>query len=400
MVCIIERRVRLAYPLGHHLHCLIAQIPNHLRRTREGWRISEPETQWQTIRSVLELVAEGPGNLKKMHFLVLPESCVPIERLDDLLDHVAARFRPSTVTMFGVEHVRLQTYRELLERFREDNSEAIPLVDRDIDSGDVRDVPVNVACVAVKDAEGRMRVFLEAKTHPFRGEEFLDKYEDQYRGRHIYLFRNEATPFNFLVLVCLDYVYRNLYASNIRGIIDHANQLFFRSRQTLDALFVVQSNPKPEHRVYRDVLAGFYGEYLEDTPGVRDTVTVFGNCSAESAMGERDPEDTYGVSSVVIGPHQRLARVRNDEYSTDDFGGAPVCRLRFGTATRLYYLNLPQHHEIDPRSSRIPLKVHAVLRPGPGGRWIVAKPGDRAADAPAGAGGEAPASAPLTVEDR
>jgi hypothetical protein len=377
MVRILDKRVRLAYPLGHHLHCLIAQIPNRLRRTPEGWRIAEPEGQWRIIRSVLDLVAEGPGNLKKLHFLMLPESCVPIERLDDLLEAVA-RLRPSTVTMFGLEHVRLHTYRELLERFREDNAEAIPLVDRDIDSGDVLDVPVNTGCVAVRDAEGRLRVFLEAKTHPFRAEEFLDKYEDQYRGRHLWLFRNEATPFNFMVLVCLDYVYRNLYQSNIRAIIDHANQLFFRSRQTLDALFVVQSNPKPEHRVYRDVLAGFYGEYLEDTPGVRETVTVFGNCSGESVMGERDPGATYGMSSVVIGPHHRLAQVRHEEYQVDDFGGAPLCRLRFGVGTRLYYLNLPQHHEIDPRSSRIPLKVHAVLRPGPDWTWRVARPGDRA----------------------
>jgi hypothetical protein len=168
MACILDRRVRLAYPLGHHLHCLIAQIPNHLRRTLEGWRISEPEGQWRTIRSVLELVAEGPGNLKKLHFLVLPESCVPIERLDDLLALLAARFRPSTVTMFGLEHVRLRAYRELLERFREDNLEAIPLVDRDIDSGDVLDVPVNVGCVAVKDAEGECGV-PRGEDAPFRG---------------------------------------------------------------------------------------------------------------------------------------------------------------------------------------------------------------------------------------
>ncbi|WP_242371737.1 hypothetical protein [Anaeromyxobacter sp. SG26] len=399
MVRIIDKRLRLAYPLGHHLHCLIAQIPNHLRRTQEGWRIADPEGQWRTIRSVLDLVDEGPGNLKKLHFLMLPESCVPIERLDALLDLVAERFRPSTVTMFGLEHVRLRTYRGLLERFKADNAEAIPLVDRDIDSGDVLGVPVNVGCVAVKDAEGRLRVFLEAKTHPFRAEEFLDKYEDQYRGRHFYLFRNEATPFNFMVLVCLDYVYRNLYESNIRAIIDHANQLFFRSRQTLDALFVVQSNPKPEHRVYRDVLSGFYGEYLEDTPGVRDTVTVFGNCSAESVMGERDPGATHGVSSVVLGPHHRLAPVRNEEFSVDDFGGAPVCRLRFGTPTRLYYLNLPQHHEIDPRSSRISLKVHAIFRPGPDGEWIVARPGE-GAEPEAHARGESPRGAPLAVEHR
>jgi len=57
------------------------------------------------------------------------------------------------------------------------------------------------------------------------------------------------------------------------------------------------------------------------------------------------------------------------EFSTDDFHGAPVCRLRFGIETRLYYFNLPLHHELDPRTSHQPLKVHAVLR-SEGGRWV------------------------------
>ena len=170
-----------------------------------------------------------------------------------------------------------------------------------------------------------------------------------------------------MVLVCLDYVYRNLYASNIRAIIDHANQLFFRSRQTLDALFVVQSNPKPEHRAYRDVLSGFYGEFLEDTPGIRETVTVFGNCSEESTIEGHDGDGSFGVSQVLMGPRHKLARVALPEFSTDDFGGAPLCRLRFGTGTRLFYFNLPLHHELDPRSSRMPLKVHRIMRPAASG---------------------------------
>lgn len=395
MLQIIEMPVKLAYPLGHHLHCLIAQIPNRLHRSEKGWRISDPERQWETIRSVLDLVREGPGNLKKLHFLMLPESSVPLERLDDVLEAVGTGFRRNSVAMFGLEHVRVRTYRELLERFRADNAEAILLVDRDIESGDVLDVPVNACCVAVKDADGRLRVFLEAKTHPFRAEEFLDKYDDLYRGRHAYLFRNERTAFNFMVLVCLDYVYRSLYASNIRQIIDHANQLFFRTRQTLDVLFVVQSNPKPEHRVYRDVLAGFYGEYLEETPGVRDTVTVFGNCSDESVIGDADVTASFGASSVVIGPQHRLGHDQHEEFSTDDFDGAPLWRLRFGTATRLYYLNLPLHHEVDPRSSRIPLRVHAVLRPTPDGRWT----GARAAERGDGAGADGARGAERSVGD-
>jgi hypothetical protein len=384
---IIETGVNLAHPLGHHLHCLIAQIPNRIRHTAEGWRITEPDAQWRTVHSVLDLVAEGPGNIKRLHFLVFPESSVPFARLDDVLSFVGSRFRRNTVTMFGLEHVPLRTYREVLERFKEDNAEAIGLVDRDIEAGDILDVPVNWMCVAVKEDDGRVRVFLEAKTHPYHAEEFLDVYQDLYRGRHFYLFRNEVRPFNFMALVCLDFVYRDLYASNIRQIVDHANQLFFRTRQSLDVLFVVQSNPKPDHRVYRDVLAGLYGEYLEDTPGVRDTVTVFGNCSDESVVADVSAGGAFGASSVVISHRHRLAHARHDEYATDDFDGAPVWRLRFGTGTRLFYLNVPTEHEVDPRSSRLPLKVHAVLRPGPDRTWVPVRR-IRGGLRPAVAGGE------------
>jgi hypothetical protein len=77
----------------------------------------------------------------------------------------------------------------------------------------------------------------------------------------------------------------------------------------------------------------------------------------------------YGASSVVIGPRHNLVSVTLSEFSTDDFGGAPLCRLRFGTATRLYYFNLPLHHELDPRSSRLPLKVHGIFCPTGKGDW-------------------------------
>ncbi len=370
MVRILDTEVNLEYELGHHLHCLVAQLPVKLRRGEHGWTIADREQQWRSVRSVLELVAEGELNLKKLHFLLLPESSVPVERFEDALALIAERFRRNTVTMFGLEHVPLRAYREALERFGGDNAAAIPFVHQDVESGDVLDKPVNWCCTVVKEATGRIRVFLEAKTHPFRGEEFLDTYKDLYRGRHFWLFRSRPSCFNFMVLICLDYLWRDLYASNIRGIIDHANRLFFTTRQTLDAMFVLQCNPKPEHRAYRDVLSGFYGEYLEDTPGVRETVTVFGNCSDESLIEGYGGGGSFGVSQVVIGPRHRLAPVQVAEFSTDDFGGAPIGRLRFGTATRLYYFNLPLHHELDPRSSHLPLKVHSIMRAAEGGDWI------------------------------
>lgn len=367
MIQILEAEVNLDYALGSHLHCLVAQIPVRLCATEHGIALRDREEQWRTVASVLELAA-GDERLQKLNFLMFPETSVPAGRLDEVLAIVEERFRPNTVTMFGLEHVHLRTYLETLQRFRDDNQLAIPAVERDLAAGALPDIPVNWCCVVVKEASGRLRVFFEAKSHPFRAEEFLDKAGDLYRGRHFWWFRAQPAFFHFMVLVCLDYLYRDLYGSNIRVIVDHANRQFFASRRTLDALFVVQCNPKPEHRAYHDVLAGFYGEYMEDTPGVRDTVTVFGNSSDQSETGEPRPGG-FGLSSVIMGPRYRLARVSAPEFSTDDFHGAPACRLRFGTATRLYYFNLPLHHELDPRTSHQPLKVHAVFQPR-GDGWV------------------------------
>lgn len=365
---IIDKKINLAFPLGHHLHCLIAQLPNHLYRT-SGFHPAQQEQQWQAISSVLDLVAIGEGNLKKLHFLLFPESCLPVRYLDDLLSVVEQRFRPNTVTMIGVEHVHLREYRRFLERFRADNEEAIALVDHDIDSGDVLEMPVNWCLILVKEAQGALRIFLEAKSHPFHGEEFIDKYRDLYRGRHFYLLRSRPSCFNFMSIICLDYLYRDLYRSNIKQIIDHANQLFYGTRQGLDVLFVIQCNPKPEHQAYRDVVSGFYGEYLEDTPGVRETVTVFGNASDETMLEGAVQSEGFGHSYVVINRNHRLEKVVSEEFLTDDFDGSPVCRLRFGSGTRLLYFNLPLHHEIDPRSSRVPLKVHAIMQRSTSGAW-------------------------------
>ena len=376
MVKIIEKHLRLDFPLGHHLHCLIAQIPNRLKRREHLFVLADPEEQWLMVQSVLDLVASGEGNLKRLHFLMFPEVSIPVARFDDILSIIEERFRPNTVTMFGLEQTTLERYRCMLARFRDDNAEALECVEHDVDSGDITGMPVNWCCIAVKEADGGVRVFLEAKTHPFRGEEFLDKDHDLYRGRHFYLFRGEPACFNFMTIICLDYLYRDLYSSNIKQIIDHSNRLFFTLRQSLDALFVIQCNPKPEHRAYREVLSGFYGEYLEDTPGVRETVTVFGNCSDESEIEGVRCQSCYGISFVAISSRHKMLPYQEREFSSDDFNGAPICRLRFGPGTRLFYFNLPLHHELDPRSSRVPLKVHAVLRWTDDAGWVKAGDGD------------------------
>ena len=215
---IIEKEVNLDFPLGSHLHCMVAQIPNRLRKVEHGFVLTDPEEKWKLVKSVLDLVIEGEGNLKKLHFLMFPEASLPFSYFDEMLEIIARDFRPNTVTIFGIEPVKLLVYRKLLGRFLEDNGDIILYVDRDIEGGNVLDIPVNWCCTLIKEATGKLRVFLEAKSHPFHGEELLDKSHDLYRGRHFYLFRAYPVCFNFIALICLDYLYRDLYSSNIKRL--------------------------------------------------------------------------------------------------------------------------------------------------------------------------------------
>ncbi|AMV71289.1 hypothetical protein JCM30471_31250 [Desulfuromonas carbonis] len=369
MFRIVEKDVTLEFSPGHHQHLLLCQVPNLLGGTGAECRISDPEGQWEMVASVLDLVATGRGNLKKLHFLVFPETALPAARVEDALAIIRDRFHPNTVTMFGVEHVRLTEFHQVLERYRDDNAEVLAALLEDLDAGEIEGVPVNWAVTAIKEADGRLRVFLMAKSHPYAGEETLDPFQDLYRGKVFPLFRARPTGFNFMALICLDYVFRDLYQSNISNVIDKANELFFETRQRLDLLAVLECNPKPEHRAFRDVVNGFYGEYLAYTPGVRDTVTIFCNCSEETSGIDQGGPGSFGRSMVIIHKSHKIAPAELPEFASDNFDGLPVCRLRFGTATRLYFFNLPLFHELDPRTTRVPLKIHSIFRPATENGW-------------------------------
>ena len=369
MFQIVEKKLLIQFPLRQHLHVLACQIPIDLERQNLVYRLAQPEKTWQTIRSILHLVLEGHGNLKKTNFLFFPESALPFEHLDEAIE-LLDRMRPNTVTVIGVGPISLGCYKHLLQRYAFDNHEALESVLDDLDSSDIESLPVNCCMIAVKEDDGRLRVFFEAKSHPFVGEENLDSDHYLYRGKVFPLFRCQPSCYNFMTLICIDYAYRDLYQSNISVIIEKANQLFFETRQKLDLLAVIECNPKPEHDAFGDVANGFYGEYLARAPGVNDTATLFCNSSEETICPGSPAGTGFGRSAVLMHRNHKLRMVDMAEYSSDDFGGRPLCRLRFGSATRLYYFSLPFFHALDPRTTRTPVKVHAIFRPEKHGDWV------------------------------
>lgn len=368
MFQIVEKELSVRFPRREHLHVLLCQIPNTLEQHDLLFRLTDPEQNWKTIQSIIKLAIEGHDNLKKINFMFFPESSLPYEYLKPVLA-LLDQMLPNTITVMGLGPISLATYRDLLQAFAEDNTEALNSVIKDIESGDIEALPVNSCLIAVKEHDGRLRVFFEAKSHPFVGEENLNSDHNLYRGKIFPLFRCKASCFNFMALICLDYAYRDIHHSNITEIIEKADQLFFDTRQHLDLLAIIECNPKPEHSSFHDVANGFYGEYLARTPGISDTITLFCNSSEETRCAESLQEKAFGHSSVLIHKHHKIEQSKRAEYSTDSFGGLPVCRLRFGAATRLYYFNLPFFHELDPRGPRTPIKVHAVFQPDRDG-WV------------------------------
>jgi hypothetical protein len=367
MMQIIEHTVDLDFPVGKGVHTLVAQIPNRLRLEGRLYKIMDKKEQNARIMSILRVAGCLSGD-EKLHFILFPESSVPFNTMEEVIKVISTDLPDNTVVIFGVEHITLHQFRKVLERYIKDNSELMDLV-ADKDDGDDRSKPVNMCVTVVKERSGHLRCFIAAKTHPFAGEETVDDVFDLYRGRALLLFSCENTPFNFMPLICFDYVYRDLHNSNIMSIIEKANDIYFRRHLNLDLLAVIQCNPKPEHKVFRDVVTGFYGEHLFKTPGTRDTLTVFINSSRETELEGASLGDSFGHSSIVTGTRHKLPRIKLSEFKTDDFSGAPVSRLRFGDATRLYLCRLFPHHETDPRSSRAMVKVTGVYRPSTPHHW-------------------------------
>jgi hypothetical protein len=367
MLRIIEKNVDLFFPVGEGIHTLIAQIPNRLQLEGRFFRIVDADHQTDAFLSILEKAA-GLSDEDRLHFIIFPESSLPFTAFNKVTDAIVSKMPENSVAIFGLEHISLRQYRGLLESFRKDNSEILETVLSDF--GEEQDSkPVNVCVTMVREVDGQTRHFFSAKTHPFAGEEALDHLFDLYRGKAFLLFSCDRAPFNFMPLICFDFVYRDLHHSNIMAVIEKANEVYFRRHQTLDLLAVIQCNPKPDHGVFRDVVTGFYGEHLFKTPGTRGTLTIFVNSSDETQLEGAARSDTFGHSSIVCAARHKIPRIKLSEFMTDDFMGSPVSRLRFGEQTRLYTCRLFPYHETDPRSSRTVIKVTGVYRPAPRARW-------------------------------
>ncbi len=362
MIGIIDKYIPVFFPNISNINMLIAQIPCNLVRKGFLYISEAPEKKWKMIEAILDKYTDSKCKIYDSDFIVFPEDSVPYQYLETFIEQIRKVIKKNSIVIFGCEHVGFEIFCNLLEKYKEDNTEAYNIVYKDI-SDTPEDKPANLEFIIIKDNNNNMHVYIQAKTHPFYGEESVDVNMDLYRSKYFYLFSSTMVPFNFMSLICFDFVYRDNYWSNIYSIVKKANQLYFTKRQELDLLIVIECNPKPEHKVFKDTLTGFYGEHLFKTPGTRDTISVFVNSSEESSIDAIDKKENYfGYSHIVLSESFKIPPLKLSELTVDNFNSAPVTRIKFTPATRLFHITLNFLRDKDPRSSRVPVKINGIYK--------------------------------------
>ena len=107
MVQIFESKVDLELPLDEGIGCLIAQIPNHLRLEDRFYRLKNPEKQKDLLDSIFTSAAAIKGS-GQLHFILFPESCVPYQYVQDIIETVKNQFPENTVVIFGAACIPLK----------------------------------------------------------------------------------------------------------------------------------------------------------------------------------------------------------------------------------------------------------------------------------------------------
>jgi len=105
-----------------------------------------------------------------------------------MLAFIGEHFRTSTVTIFASSISSCVTTWPCSVNTRPTTAKPWPASEDDLAAGDIDVLPVN-CCVTRQGGRRHAARLLQAKSHPFFGEETIDPYSDLYRGKVFPLFR-------------------------------------------------------------------------------------------------------------------------------------------------------------------------------------------------------------------
>ena len=230
-----------------------------------------------------------PKNPNRPFFVLLPELSVPLQHLQVLRDIAKAADRPVFV-IGGIEFLRFKQYRTLLNSMADMPNHAAWLAHgRD-------DQFVNAAFIALRDAQGEVRQFLQTKRNPSDPE-----FHKHFPCEETLLFQSHTQAngarLNFCVQICSD------FASHDR-VLELRKACEQAGSRPLDFTFVLQRNKDQMVPHFKRSIAAYFeppDQKVDTSPGC----LVFVN-NANATCGE----SPHWGKSMLLFPYDKRWRVR------------------------------------------------------------------------------------------
>lgn len=225
-------------------------------------------TQLQAFRSALMLGRQPYSpEVDHSHFVVVPEYGLPSREFEACEAMVLEMLPPNSVCIAGLDAMEPDRWQQLLAGTADS-------ADQIAHARSLQHDWVTGAVLWVKDREGQLHRFLQAKLRPNPQEQ---RAGTMYRGGHVLYMA--AGHRSFCILLCYDFIAR-------LGQDDVATRLWQWLQHAVPPegehpapayLFVLQDNPRPDHSDFTDS-----ARVLLTNPGPRFDAVLFVNCAGRS----------------------------------------------------------------------------------------------------------------------
>ena len=261
------------------------------------WSRIAVDEQLKAIRRTLD-ISQDSFQGKGANFTVFPEYSVPgIGAASEINEQISKSSWPNdTVVIAGVHGLSNAEYTDLCRLF---NTNVSP-------SNTPSEVPydkwVNCEIVWIKEHDGKVRTWVQPKIRP-AWPEMNASCNDMFCGSTVYVFEGMYEPTNypcrFMSFICFDWV-AAVAGSNVwREVVRQLNQKWTHQQPTLDWVFIIQHNTKPNHpsflqSTYQFLVDNSYAFVHRDKAVVLHANTAVSRRPARTGSG--------GFSACVFSP--------------------------------------------------------------------------------------------------
>ena len=269
-----------------HLCMVMVQPFLKLQQTKNGFKIDRSilATHKKIILSTVDLTRDlqfenTPFNA---NFILFPELSLPFDMISEIKSKVLSSFPINSILMGGIEGINIGEYHVLLESSDNPHDARLNLYE----SSNY----INCGIILVKNKKDEVKMYLQPKIKACEDEQAMGMVE----GKHIFLFR--TTNYNFLCLICFDFIGRNTTSPNtlVKDIMDElSSNVESGYALNLDLVYILQYNKNTFHRSFQDSARIF----LHEGMGKIETRSIFFVNTAAEYYGN---SKQYGKSALYF----------------------------------------------------------------------------------------------------